>query len=114
MANVKNLLSMEGRVTVVTGGATGIGFNMAVGLAEAGSSIVIASRKLEACEHAAHEIEKTGAKALAVSCDVTKQDQVEAMKDAVMKHFGRVDALINNAGRAWVAPPEEMPLERWQ
>jgi gluconate 5-dehydrogenase len=114
MANVKNLLSMEGRVTVVTGGATGIGFNMAVGLAEAGSSIVIASRKLEACEHAAHEIEKTGAKALPVSCDVTKQDQVEAMKDAVMKHFGRVDALINNAGRAWVAPPEEMPLERWQ
>jgi gluconate 5-dehydrogenase len=114
MANVKNLLSMEGRVTVVTGGATGIGFNMAVGLAEAGSSIVIASRKLEACEHAAHEIEKIGAKALPVSCDVTKQDQVEAMKDAVMKRFGRVDALINNAGRAWVAPPEEMPLERWQ
>jgi len=111
---VKELMSMEGRVSVVTGGATGIGFRMALGLAEAGSSVVIASRKLEACEQAAHEIEKTGAKALAVACDVTKPDQVEAMKDAVMQRFGRVDALVNNAGRAWVASPEEMPLERWQ
>ena len=103
MANVKDLLNLEGRVSVVTGGATGIGLRMALGLAEAGSSIVIASRKLDACEEAAHEIEKTGAKALAVACDVTKADQVEAMKDAVMKRFGRVDALVNNAGRAWVA-----------
>jgi len=114
VANVKQLLNLEGRVSVVTGGATGIGFNMAMGLAEAGSSIVIASRKLEACETAAHEIEKTGAKALAVACDVTKQADVEAMKDAVLKRFGRVDALINNAGRAWVAAPEDLPLERWQ
>jgi gluconate 5-dehydrogenase len=115
MANVKELLSLEGRVSVVTGGATGIGLRMALGLAEAGSSIVIASRKLEACEKACAQIEKeTGAKTLAVSCDVTNPDQVEAMKDAVMQRFGRVDALVNNAGRAWVAPPEDMPLERWQ
>jgi NAD(P)-dependent dehydrogenase (short-subunit alcohol dehydrogenase family) len=114
VATVKELLNLEGRVSVVTGGATGIGFRMALGLAEAGASVVIASRKLEACEQAAHELEKTGAKALAVACDVTKQDQVEAMKDAVMKRFGRVDALVNNAGRAWVAAPEELPLERWQ
>jgi NAD(P)-dependent dehydrogenase (short-subunit alcohol dehydrogenase family) len=114
VATVKELMSMEGRVSVITGGATGIGLRMALGLAEAGSNIVIASRKLEACEHAAHEIEKTGVKALAVACDVTKKDQVEAMRDAVVQRFGRVDALVNNAGRAWVAPPEEMPLERWQ
>src|SRR3954469_24048721 len=114
MANVKELLNLDGRVSVVTGGATGIGFRMALGLAEAGSNVVIASRKLDACESAAHEIEKTGAKALAVGCDVTKPDQVEAMKNAVLERFGRVDVLVNNAGRAWVAPPEDMPLERWQ
>ena len=114
MANVKELLNLEGRVSVVTGGATGIGFRMALGLAEAGSNIVIASRKLDVCEQAAHEIEKTGAKALAVACDVTKPDQVQAMSAAVMQRFGRVDALVNNAGRAWVAPPEELPVERWQ
>ncbi|HEV7391413.1 MAG TPA: glucose 1-dehydrogenase [Burkholderiales bacterium] len=114
MATVKELLNLEGRVSVVTGGATGIGFRMALALAEAGSSVVIASRKLDACEQAAREIEKTGAKSLAVACDVTKPEQVEAMKDEVMKRFGRVDALVNNAGRAWVAPPEDMPLDRWQ
>ena len=115
MANVKDLLNLEGRVAVVTGGATGIGFRMALGLAEAGSSIVIASRKLEACEQACAEIEKaTGVRTLAVACDVTKSDQVQAMKDDVMKAFGGVDVLVNNAGRAWVAPPEDMPVERWQ
>ncbi|MGZ5141002.1 MAG: glucose 1-dehydrogenase [Burkholderiales bacterium] len=114
MATVKELLNLQGRVSVVTGGATGIGFRMALGLAEAGSTVVIASRKLDACEQAAREIEKTGAKTLAIACDVTKPEQVEAMKDEVMKRFGRVDALVNNAGRAWVAPPEDMPLDRWQ
>ena len=114
MATVKELMSMEGRVSVVTGGATGIGFRMALGLAEAGSSVVIASRKLDACEQAAAEIAKVGVKTLAVACDVTKPGEVEAMKDAVMARFGRVDVLVNNAGRAWVAPPEDLPLERWQ
>jgi NAD(P)-dependent dehydrogenase (short-subunit alcohol dehydrogenase family) len=114
MASVKQLLSMEGRVAVVTGGATGIGLQMATGLAEAGANLVICSRKLENCEQAAQQIEKIGVKVLAVGCDVTKADQVEAMKDATLKKFGRVDALFNNAGRAWVAPPEDMPLERWQ
>lgn len=114
MASVKELFDLTGRVSVVTGGATGIGFRMALGLAEAGSSVVIASRKLEACEHAAREIAKTGVQTLAVACDVTKAAEVEAMSEAVMKRFGRVDALVNNAGRAWVAAPEDMPLERWQ
>jgi len=114
MATVKELMSLEGRVSVVTGGATGIGLRMATGLAEAGSNIVICSRKLENCEQAAHEIEKLGVRALAVACDVTKADQVEAMKEATLKKFGRVDVLVNNAGRAWAAPPEDMPLERWQ
>jgi gluconate 5-dehydrogenase len=114
MATVKQLMSLEGRVSVVTGGATGIGFQMATGLAEAGSNIVICSRKLENCEDAAGKLEQLGVKVLALGCDVTKPEQVEAMKDATLKKFGRVDALVNNAGRAWVAPPEDMPLERWQ
>jgi len=114
MANIQQLMNLEGRVSVVTGGATGIGLQMAKGLAEAGSNIVICSRRVDVCEEAAAQIEKIGVKALAVGCDVTKADQVEAMKDATLKKFGRVDVLINNAGRAWVAPPEDTPLERWQ
>lgn len=114
MATVKELMNMEGRVGVVTGGATGLGLQMATALAEAGANVVICSRKLENCEEAAHAIEKLGVKALAYGCDVTKPEQVEALKEATMQKFGRVDVLINNAGRAWVAPVEEMPLERWQ
>ena len=114
MASVKELFSLQGRVSIVTGGATGLGLQMATGLAEAGSHVVICSRKLENCEQAAAGIEQLGVKALAAACDVTKPDQVEALKDATLRKFGRVDVLVNNAGKAWVAPAEDMPLERWQ
>ena len=114
MATVKELMSLEGRVSIVTGGATGLGLQMATALAEAGSNLVICSRKLENCEQAVHGLEKLGVSALALACDVTRPDQVEAMKVAVMKRFGRVDVLVNNAGRAWVAAPEDTPLDRWQ
>src|SRR3990172_96229 len=114
MASVKELFNLQGRVSIVTGGATGLGLQMATGLAEAGSNIVVCSRKLENCEQGAAEIEKLGVKALALAADVTQPDQVEVVKDATMKKFGRVDALVNNAGKAWVAPAEAMPLDRWQ
>jgi len=114
MATVKELMNLEGRVSVVTGGATGIGHQMATALAEAGSNVVICSRKLEPCEQAAQRLEKLGVTALALACDVTQADQVEAMKDAVMRKFGRIDVLVNNAGRAWIAAPEDTPLEGWQ
>jgi gluconate 5-dehydrogenase len=114
MANVKQLFDLEGRVSVVTGGATGLGLQMATALAEEGSNVVVCSRKLDNCEEAAHALEKLGVKALPVACDVTKPDQVRHVKDETLKKFGRVDVLVNNAGRAWVAPPEDMPLERWQ
>ncbi len=114
VATVQELFNLQGRVAVITGGATGLGFQMATALAEVGANIVICSRRLEKCEEAAREIEKLGVQALGLSCDVTKQKEVEATKDAVLKKFGRVDILINNAGKAWVAPAEELPLERWQ
>ena len=113
MPSVKELFNLEGRVSVVTGGATGLGLQMATALAEAGSNIVVCSRKQESCEQAAAELEKLGVKALGLGADVTKVDQVEAVKDATLKKFGRVDVLINNAGKAWVAPAAELPLERW-
>jgi len=114
MANVKQLFNLDGRVSVITGGATGLGLQMATALAEAGSNVVVCSRKLENCEEAAHAIEKLGVQALPIACDVTKPDQVHHVKEETLKQFGRVDVLVNNAGRAWVAPPEDMPLDRWQ
>ena len=114
MASVKQLFDLKGRVAVVTGGATGLGLQMATALAEAGANVVVCSRKQENCEEAARGLEKLGVKALGMACDVTQPAQVEAVKDATLKQFGRVDVLVNNSGKAWVAPPEELPLDRWQ
>src|SRR4029079_8573120 len=109
MASVKELFDLTGRTSVVTGGATGLGLQMATALAEAGSNLVVCSRKQESCEQAAAGFEKLGVKALGLGADVTKADQVEAVRDATLKKFGRVDVLINNAGKAWVAPADQMP-----
>ncbi|MGH8617231.1 MAG: glucose 1-dehydrogenase [Burkholderiales bacterium] len=114
MPTIQKLFDLSGRVAIVTGGATGLGLQMASAFAEAGANIVITSRKKENCEVAAAGIAKLGVKAIAVGCDVTKADQVEKLRDETLAAFGRADILVNNAGRAWVAPPEDMPLDRWQ
>jgi gluconate 5-dehydrogenase len=114
MTTVQKLFDLSGRVAIVTGGATGLGLQMATAFAEAGANVVITSRKKENCEAAAQAIAKLGVKAIAVGCDVTKADQVEKLRDETLAAFGRADILVNNAGRAWVAPPEDTPLERWQ
>lgn len=114
MATVQQLFELTGRVSVVTGGSAGLGLQMATGLAEAGSHLVICSRDAGRCEEAAAQLRKLGVEVLASGCDVSKQADVERLKDEVMARFGRVDVLINNAGRAWFAAPEDMPLDKWQ
>ena len=92
------LLDFTGKVAVVTGGSRGLGRQMALALAERGADVVITSRKAEACEEVAAEIEAMGRKALAYGCHVGHWDEVGDMVDAVYEHFGRIDILINNAG----------------
>ncbi|HET9651592.1 MAG TPA: SDR family oxidoreductase, partial [Usitatibacter sp.] len=92
----------------------GLGLQMATGLAEVGSNLAICSRDAERCERAAAQLRALGTEVFAMPCDVSDPAQVERFKDAVMERFGRVDVLINNAARTWWAPPEEMPLDRWQ
>ena len=114
MATLQQLFELQGRVSVVTGGTAGLGLQMATALAEAGSDIVICSRRKDHCEHAAAQLRALGTQVLAVECDVSKADQIESLKDRVCERFGRVDVLVNNAGRTWWAAPEDLPLERWQ
>ncbi len=90
---------LTGRVAVVTGGSRGIGRAVAEGLAAAGASVVVASRKLDACERASSEIhEATGQDTLAVACHVGHWDQCDALIEATYERFGRCDVLVNNAG----------------
>lgn len=95
--------ALEGRVAIVTGGSKGLGLAMAKGFARAGADVVIASRKLEACEQAAAEIRALGRRALPVACHVGDWGQCDALIERVMRELGRIDVLVNNAGIAPVA-----------
>ncbi len=92
------------RVVIVTGGSKGLGRAMALGFAERGADVVVASRKLEACESVAEEVRALGRRALAVSCHVADWDQCATLVDATIAEFGRLDVLVNNAGIAPVPP----------
>ena len=112
--NVKDLFNLSGRTAIVTGGSRGIGKEMAEGLAEAGASLVLCARRTEWLEPTVAEFNGKGLKAIGRQCDVSKPDEIQAVVDAAIKQFGKVDILINNAGISWGAIPEEMPLEKWQ
>ena len=102
LSSVPSLAQMHdltGKVAVVTGGSRGIGRAIVQALAEAGAAVVIASRKLDACETAAAEVrESTGREAAAVACHVGRWGDCEALIDSTLDRFGRVDVLVNNAG----------------
>ena len=97
-------LDATGKVVLVTGGSKGLGRAMALGFAEAGADLVVASRKLGPCEEVADEVRATGRRALAVSCHVGDWEQCAALVDATVTEFGRIDVLVNNAGIAPVPP----------
>jgi NAD(P)-dependent dehydrogenase (short-subunit alcohol dehydrogenase family) len=102
---------LDGKKVIVTGGSQGIGKAVALGLAEAGADLAIVARGLQKAEEAAHQIAKTGVKAIAVKADVTVPAEVDAMIAAVLKAFGTVDVAFNNAGTAVVEKAEEMSYE---
>jgi NAD(P)-dependent dehydrogenase (short-subunit alcohol dehydrogenase family) len=97
--SIMSLFSLEGKKAVVTGASRGIGRAVALGLAEAGADVAIIYRSYtEGAKELGNEIEATGRKVMLVQADVTKNDQVEKMVGSVLKQFGRIDVLVNNAG----------------
>jgi 7-alpha-hydroxysteroid dehydrogenase len=98
MSSVLDLFRMDGHVAVVTGGGTGIGRAMALGLAEAGANVVVAGRRLAPLQAVAAEIEERGQRSLAVSTDVTVAAALEALASKTIAEFGSVTTWINNAG----------------
>jgi gluconate 5-dehydrogenase len=109
--SVLDLFDLSGKVAVVTGGGSGIGRQMATGLAEAGAELVLCARRVERVEEAAAAMPT---RALALPCDVGDQESVDAMVARVVHEFGRIDILVNNAGTVWGAAPEDIPLEGWE
>lgn len=112
--NKLDLYRLDGKVAIVTGGGRGLGASFAEALADGGASVVLCSRKVEACEQVKQAIEAKGARALALACDVTRPGDVQLVVEAAQETFGGIDILVNNSGATWGAPPEEMPLDKFE
>ena len=108
------MFDLTGKIGIVVGGAGGIGHAQALGLAEAGADVIVASRKLEHLEPVAKEIQARGRKSLAVPVEVTDEKSVAAMVDNVLKEFPRIDILVNAHGLAIRKPADSFPIEEWQ
>ncbi len=107
-----DLFDLSGKVALITGGSRGLGLEMARAFARQGADIVIASRKLEACEAAAAEVRALGRRAMAISMNASRWDEMDRLADAAYAEFGRVDILVNNAGMSPAIPSHEV-TEAW-
>ena len=109
-----NYFDLTGQVAVVTGCSTGLGVQMAKALASQGANIAALARRKDKIDEVAAMLEKEyGVKAIGVQCDITSTENVDAAIEEVMKVFGRIDILINNAGTGAVAPAEEITDEQF-
>lgn len=113
-------VSLAGKVAFVAGASRGIGATIAKALAAEGVSVAVAARSEQqgrlpgTIGSVADEIVSAGGRALAVPCDVTSEESVNAAVDATVAEFGGIDILVANAGVLWLGPVESTPLKRWQ
>lgn len=113
---VLDQFSIRGQVAVVTGAGRGIGEGIAIGLAEAGADVVLAARRTQEIEAVAAKIRALGRRALAVTTDVMKMEQVQALAKRAFESMGRLDCWVSNAGGADDRVPRtllDMPERQW-
>ncbi len=109
-----NTFDLTGKIAVVTGASSGIGTDAAFAYAQAGADVAILARRAEKLKDVKEKIEKeTGRKVVAVSCDVTQEENVKTAVDTVLKEFGHIDILLNNAGIAVRGGVDSMSVEEW-
>ena len=111
-----SVFSLDGKVAIVTGSTKGIGKAMARGLAEAGASVVVSSRKQDLCDAVAKEIgEQTGAQVIGLACHVGEWEAIPQFIEQVHDRLGGIDVLVNNAGiNPARVTPSEMTLDYWR
>jgi NAD(P)-dependent dehydrogenase (short-subunit alcohol dehydrogenase family) len=102
--NTTEMFDLTGKIALITGGSRGLGREIALAYARAGADVVVASRKLAACEAVAAEVEALGRRALPHACHVGQWDALDGLVDAAYAHFGRIDVLVNNAGMSPLYP----------
>jgi NAD(P)-dependent dehydrogenase (short-subunit alcohol dehydrogenase family) len=107
-------LSLEGKTAVIVGGTSGIGHALSLGLADAGADVIASSRRKEQVDETAAVIEAKGKRTLRVTSDVADRTSLENLLAETLKHFEKVDILINCAGKIKRAPTLTFPEEEWQ
>ena len=107
------LLSLEGKTAVVTGGTSGIGRAISLGLADAGADVVATARRQNEVDQTAAEVEARGRRTVRIASDVCNRATLEALLAAVLGSLDKVDILINCAGRIKRAPTVDFPEEEW-
>jgi NAD(P)-dependent dehydrogenase (short-subunit alcohol dehydrogenase family) len=111
---VLDLFRLDGRVAVVTGASSGLGVAFAQALAEAGADVALGARRVERLESTKALVEATGRRAIAVATDVAQPEGCQALVDATMEAFGRVDVLVNNAGVGTAVPATRESPEQFR
>jgi len=111
--HVRELLDLTGRTALVTGGGRGIGRHVAVGLAEAGADVAVASRKRANLEEAVRLVEKAGRRAWAEEADLSEPEAIDALVARTYEEWERLDVLVANSGFAWGQPVLEHSLAGW-
>jgi NAD(P)-dependent dehydrogenase (short-subunit alcohol dehydrogenase family) len=108
-----NIFTLEGKTAVVVGGTTGIGRMLSLGLADAGADVIASARRQEQVDETAAEIERRGRQTLRLCSDVRNRASLEELLAASLQRFGKVDILINCAGKTKRAPTLTVPEEEW-
>src|ERR1035438_3316694 len=111
---IKNYTDLTGRVAVVIGGTSGLGRAIALGLAEAGAAVVASGRRQELVDEMAAAIAQLGRESLNYSVNVSDRASIDTLRDAVLGRFGRVDVLVNAAGRTKRTPTKDLPEQEWE
>jgi NAD(P)-dependent dehydrogenase (short-subunit alcohol dehydrogenase family) len=107
------LFDLNGRVAVVMGGTSGIGRAISIGLAESGADVVATGRRENNVAEVAGEIEAQGKRSLRMTVDASNRSSIDALRDAVLKEFGRVDILVNSAGQIFRKPTVNITEQEW-
>jgi NADP-dependent 3-hydroxy acid dehydrogenase YdfG len=104
---------IKGKIVVVTGASSGLGEATARLLSAQGATVVLGARRADRLQSLAKELEVRGGKALALTTDVTRREQVKALVDSAVQTYGRIDVMINNAGLMPQAPLERLKVDEW-
>jgi len=111
---LRNFTDLTGRVAVVIGGTSGLGRTIALGLAEAGAAVVPSGRRQDMVDEVSAAVKAIGRDTLNYSVNVSDRASIDTLREAVMQKLGRVDVLVNAAGRTKRTPTKDLPEREWE